>query len=121
MIDGISEKKVNSQNVPTAEIRNRDQLNTDKKIKSEEKIVNSEDQKKQDHIDTEVAMERVVSAAKFFNRKIHLEVEEDLNMMIVKVIDSETDEIIRQIPAEELIELSKNADDLKGLLINKEG
>jgi flagellar protein FlaG len=121
MINGIFNKKVNSQNVPTAEIRNRDHLNNDKTVKAEEKIVNSEDQKKHEHIDTEQAMERVISAAKFFNRKIHLEVEKDLNMMIVKVIDGETDEVIRQIPAEELVELSKNADDLKGLLINKEG
>jgi flagellar protein FlaG len=121
MINGIFETKGNSQNVPAAEIRNRNQLNADNKIKAEEKVVNSEDQKKQELIDTEQAMERVISAAKFFNRKIHLEVEKDLNMMIVKVIDGETDEVIRQIPAEELVELSNNADDLKGLLINKEG
>jgi len=48
-------------------------------------------------------------------------VEEDLNIMIVKVIDSETEEVIRQIPPKELVALSKNAKDLKGLLINKEG
>jgi len=41
--------------------------------------------------------------------------------MIVKVIDGDTDQVIRQIPAQELIELSKHAKDQKGLLINKEG
>ena len=121
MINGIFAKKANSENVPAAETRNRDQLNNDKKAKAEEKIVNSEDQRKHEHIDTEDAMVRVVSAAKFLNRKIHLELEEDLDMMIVKVIDSETDEVIRQIPPEELVELSRSASELKGLLINKEG
>jgi flagellar protein FlaG len=119
MIDGILEKKVISENLPSSEIRSREQLNNEKN-KKEEKIVNSEDLKKHEEIDTREAIERIMSAAKFFNRKIHLEFEKDLNITIVKVIDSETEEVIRQIPPEELVRLSKNANELKGLLINKE-
>jgi flagellar protein FlaG len=65
------------------------------------------------------ALERIVYAANYFNRKIRLEVDNDI--MIVKVIDEKTGQVIRQIPSEEIVELSKNATDLKGLLINKEG
>jgi flagellar protein FlaG len=66
-------------------------------------------------------MARVAGTAQLFNRKIHLEVEDDIDMVIVKIIDSETEEVIRQVPPEELVELSKNAKELKGLLISKEG
>ena len=121
MINGIFETKTISQNMPAAEIRNPEQLNNDKNKKQEEKVVNSEDLKKREQIDTEEAIERIVNVAKFFNRKIRFEVEKDLDIMIVKVIDSETEEVIRQIPPKELVELSKNAKDIKGLLINKEG
>lgn len=95
--------------------------NEDAKKSNNESIVVSEDAKKDDRIDTEEALERIVSIAKQFNTKLHLELERDLGITIVKVVDAETDEVIRQIPPEELVELSKNAKDLKGLLINKEG
>jgi len=67
------------------------------------------------------ALDKISTIANFFNRKIKIEVDKDLNVMIVKVIDVDTDQVIRQIPAQELIELSKHAKDQKGLLINKEG
>jgi flagellar protein FlaG len=121
MINGIFEKNTTSENMPAAEIRNREKLNYEKNKKQEEKVVNSEDRKKHEQINAGEAIDRITSVAKLFNRKIRFEVEKDLDIMIVKVIDSETEEVIRQIPSEELVELSKNARDLKGLLINKEG
>ena len=120
MINGIF-KQAKFENVPVPEVKDRNFPDTEKAEKKQEKIETGEDRKKDENIATEEAMEKIVHTAKYFNRRIHLEVEEDLNMMIVKVIDSETDEVIRQIPPEELVELSKNARDLKGLLIDKEG
>jgi len=120
MMNGIF-KQAKLENVPIPEVKDRNYPDTEKAEKKQEKIETSEDRKKDENIATEEAMEKIVHTAKYFNRRIHLEVEEDLNMMIVKVIDSETDEVIRQIPPEELVELSKNARDLKGLLIDKEG
>jgi len=38
--------------------------------------------------------------------------------LIVKIVDSETDEVIRQIPPEELINLSKHLKELTGNLVN---
>lgn len=67
------------------------------------------------------ALDKISSIANSYNRKIRIEVDKDLDIMIVKVIDGDTDQVIRQIPAQELIELSKHAKDQKGLLINKEG
>ena len=36
----------------------------------------------------------------------------------VKIVDSETDEVIRQIPQEELLELSKHLEELNGNLVD---
>ena len=41
--------------------------------------------------------------------------------MVVKVVDRETDEVIRQIPPEELMDLTKRLDDLRGNLVSTEG
>ena len=38
--------------------------------------------------------------------------------LIVKIVDSETDEVIRQIPQEELLELSKHLEELNGNLVD---
>ncbi|MDX9841200.1 MAG: flagellar protein FlaG, partial [Desulfobulbus sp.] len=40
------------------------------------------------------------------------------NELIVKIVDSETDEVIRQIPQEELLELSKHLEELHGNLVD---
>jgi len=38
--------------------------------------------------------------------------------LIVKIVDSDTDEVLRQIPPEELLNLSKHLKELRGNLIN---
>ncbi len=42
----------------------------------------------------------------------------EANQLIVKVVDSETDEVIRQIPPEELMELTKHLNELRGNLVD---
>ena len=121
MINGIVDKRAGLEILPGSETKERTNVKAEKAAKEEEKTVNSEDQKKQENIDISVAMERVAGTAKLFDRKIELEVDNEANMVIVKLVDNETDEVIRQVPPEELVELSKHATDLKGLLINKEG
>lgn len=121
MINGIIEKRAGLEVVPAAETTKGSNVKAEKAAREEEKVVNNEDLKKQESIDISEAMERVAGTANLFNRKIQLELEEELNMIVVKIIDSETNEVIRQLPPEEMVKLSKNAKDLKGLLIDKEG
>ena len=40
------------------------------------------------------------------------------NSLVVKIVDSETDEVIRQIPQEELLELSRHLEALSGNLVD---
>jgi len=66
------------------------------------------------------------------NRSLQISVDQDLGMTIITVVDSETDEVIRQIPQEELVELSRfiaerraelEAGDapVRGMLMDREG
>jgi flagellar protein FlaG len=40
---------------------------------------------------------------------------------VVKVVDRETDEVIRQIPPEELMNLTQRLNDLRGNIVDTEG
>ncbi len=42
----------------------------------------------------------------------------DLDQLVVKVVDTETDEVIRQIPPEELMELTKTLNELRGNIVD---
>lgn len=46
-------------------------------------------------------------------------VDEDTGIDIVKVIDVKTKEVIRQVPAQEMLEIAKRLDELQGLLIRE--
>jgi flagellar protein FlaG len=56
--------------------------------------------------------------AQKMRRELQFSVEEDSGQMVVKVIDTETDEIIRQIPAKEVLELRKRLADAAGAIFS---
>ncbi len=49
---------------------------------------------------------------------VRFEKDDDIGELIVKVIDQQTDEVIRQIPPEELVNLSKHLQELRGNIVN---
>jgi len=53
-----------------------------------------------------------------FNRKLQFSIDEDADTILIKVIDPETDEVIRQIPAKELVELRKHMDEMGSVIFN---
>lgn len=51
--------------------------------------------------------------------EVHFSVDKDSGQYVVKVIDNETKEVLRQLPSEESLAISKNLNrTLKGLLID---
>ncbi len=51
-------------------------------------------------------------------RNLSFSVDEDLGKSVITVKDSENDEVIRQIPSEELVVLRKKMDDVAGILFD---
>jgi flagellar protein FlaG len=52
---------------------------------------------------------------------VRFENDSDAGEMVVKIVDNESDEVIRQIPPEELLELTQRLNDLRGNLVDTEG
>jgi flagellar protein FlaG len=51
---------------------------------------------------------------------IEFSVEQDTHMTVVKVVDQNTREVLRQMPTEETLEIAKALDKLQGLLIRNQ-
>lgn len=50
---------------------------------------------------------------------VEFSIDEDSQRTVVKIVDQETKEVLRQVPTEEVLELAKALDKLQGLLIQQ--
>ncbi|MFT6906580.1 MAG: flagellar protein FlaG [Oleiphilaceae bacterium] len=94
------------------------------------KSVAAETEKKVTEVKPEAPKEKVVAAEvenaltemngfmQSMQRNLSFTVDEQLGRDIVSVKDIETDEVIRQIPSEELVVLLKKMDDVVGILFD---
>jgi flagellar protein FlaG len=53
-------------------------------------------------------------------KHLSFSVDEDIGKTVIKVVDSETDELIRQIPSEEFLEIAKALEKTKSILMKTE-
>ncbi|GKS59172.1 hypothetical protein YTPLAS18_26990 [Nitrospira sp.] len=51
--------------------------------------------------------------------ELHYEVDQELNEVVMKILDGNTGDVIRQIPAEEQIRLAKVLEEASGTLLSK--
>lgn len=49
---------------------------------------------------------------------VRFENNQEFNELVVKVVDTETDEVIRQVPAEELLGIKASLEELRGQIVN---
>jgi len=52
---------------------------------------------------------------------VRFENDERTDSMVVKIVDRESDEVIRQVPAEEVLEMKSVLQDLRGNLVDEQG
>lgn len=55
-----------------------------------------------------------------FNRRVRLTVNEDIDQIIIKVVDTRTDKVIREIPAEEIQRMTAKIREMIGLLVDEQ-
>lgn len=63
------------------------------------------------------AADRIAEFVNSFNDRIEFSLDNETGQSILKVIDSQTKEVLRQIPSEEALAISKALDKLQGILI----
>lgn len=111
---------VNTALQPAAQVLPRDNRtvvgsNTDNRPTLEQK--KSETPSRQD---IEQATEQVKKFISPTNSDIRFSIDEDTGITVVKVMDKTTNEIIRQIPGDEILQIAKALDRLQGLLVKQQ-
>ncbi|MEM0955689.1 MAG: flagellar protein FlaG [Pseudomonadota bacterium] len=79
------------------------------------------------------AIDEVQNYLQRFSRDLEISVDEELGATVVRVIDTATEELVRQIPAEDVLEIARflrgrdattdeaSATIVKGMLLNRQG
>ena len=50
---------------------------------------------------------------------VRFEMDKDINALVIKVYDPKTNEVVRQIPSEDLMKTIKSLQDYRGMLVNE--
>ena len=75
------------------------------------------------HIETsdlQKAVDRVREVFQNVEPRLQFEVDPDLHRVIVKIMNGDSGEVIRQIPPQEVLDLAKNLQASKGLLLKQQ-
>ena len=65
------------------------------------------------------AMKQVAEAVQAKASNLVFSIDKDTGTTVVKVVDAETQTVIRQIPSEEMIDIAKAIEKLQGLLVQQ--
>lgn len=65
------------------------------------------------------AVKQLNNAMKVMSQGLEFSVDHDVNKVVVKVVDQQTQEVLRQMPSEEALEIAKALDRVQGLLIRQ--
>ena len=64
------------------------------------------------------AVQKIQEVVDNLAHNLRFSIDEDTGKTIIKVMDARTDEVIRQFPTEEAIEIARTLDKVQGLLFN---
>lgn len=77
-------------------------------------------EKRKETADPEIYLKDILTITSIFNRRLKFSINRESNQVIVKVIDGETDNVIKEIPPEALQRLHSRMRESIGLLIDEE-
>lgn len=69
--------------------------------------------------DAEAIADIMNKAAKLYDRQLRFDVYEDTDRVYVQIIDENTREVIKQIPPEEMLELSAKIQEMVGIMLDE--
>lgn len=69
--------------------------------------------------EVEESVDTLNQFVKSLNNPMLFSIDEDTGKTVVKIVDSSTQEVIKQIPSEEVLSIAKALDKLKGLFIEQ--
>ncbi|OHB33463.1 MAG: hypothetical protein A2X84_13710 [Desulfuromonadaceae bacterium GWC2_58_13] len=100
---------------------NSQQSSASEKVERERKVGMLSVEPKQD--EKKIAPEEILDKIKTLTdggmHSVRFEMDPDVNTLVVKIYDRDTEELVRQIPAEELLGVAKDLRDYRGLLVDQ--
>ncbi|MDN3518273.1 flagellar protein FlaG [Aquisalimonas lutea] len=66
------------------------------------------------------AVQQINDAVQVVRRDLEFSVDDETGKAVVKVLDARSDEVIRQIPAEEILAIAENLEEMRGMLFSDE-
>ena len=75
-------------------------------------------EKQRERIDAEKYLRDIINITEVFNRKLKFSIDKELDQVIVKVVDAETDKVIKEIPPDALKRLYAKMKEAMGLIID---
>ncbi len=79
----------------------------------------TEELQKVDYEVIQKILEEIRRKLDYLNKYLKIEIDDQLEIPVVKIIEKETNKVIRQIPPEYLLELMKRIDLMLGVLLNE--
>lgn len=64
------------------------------------------------------AVDKVSHVVQLYNNELEFSVDNDSGRTVVKLVDKQTNEVVRQIPDKEMLALAKDLDRLVGVFVN---
>lgn len=89
------------------------------KVSTQESDTSSQDKNDKEKQMQMEAIESATAKLKEANKSFEFAVHEDTKRIMVKVIDKDTDEIIREIPSEKVLDMVAKMWELNGLLVDE--
>ena len=111
------------RSAPVHEMVNRPQTRKQQAPKKAREVAQNlaeiavESKKKSD--DVESYLSDILNITQFFNKKLRFTINKELGQVVVKVIDSQTDKVIKEIPPEVLQRMHVRIREAIGLLIDE--
>jgi flagellar protein FlaG len=108
---------VSASNLP--EQTGRSQHKAVREQKHVEKRASSTAENQLDQSQLNKYTEKLSKVMEILNHSIRFAVDDDSDRMIVKIVNSETNEVIRQIPPKEVLQLMHRLDQMVGLMLDE--
>lgn len=118
-IEGVSSSTVIHKPQP---VNNEDRLNkTIIDSKSVDVSISNEEQEHKKLTEEELihAIEKANKSVNIYDRRLEFSIHEETKEIMVKVIDTSTDEVIREIPPEKILDMVAKMWELAGILVDE--
>lgn len=81
-----------------------------------EEVARKRQEERKDEDELTKAVDEMNERSELLRRNLQFSVDDESGRMVIKVVDSQTDEVIRQIPKEEMLEIARSLEKAEGLL-----